>query len=240
MPLTIPAHQVAILPLLKVRRLPPLALIVGSCVPDLFYLAPPNEWAIWAHRPLGAVLSALSVGLVFYLWAQRLLLPTLTQTLPNQLASRLITRSPASWGWVLLSLSLGALTHVALDSLTHPTLWPGSVLPKIALGGVTIPLTKILQHGLSIVGSALVLLTFFRRAPAQSTQRSSTAQRLAIWLSAIIGAIAGVVFVLQTETPAYLFRLGWSAVCGAIIGVTLFCLSFLWASRGEQKSSEKS
>ena len=180
------------------------------------------------------MLLAMSLGLLFYLWAALLVLPTLSRTLPKLAGVEwarfaIIPKRRPAWGWVLLGLVLGAWSHVLLDSLTHATLWPGSLLHQISWLGVHV--TQWLQRGLSLFGS-LTVLWFLARAypklPRPDTAASSLhLRRLLVFF--LVGVSAGVGLVLFTEQPVYPFRLFWSAVAWGMLGLTFACL---WLRRG--------
>src|SRR5688572_24682954 len=73
MPVTLPAHAAAVLPLF--RWLPPSALVVGACAPDLVYLIGTYGWQ--SHRPLGLVTHCLPLGLAAYVALEVVVLPML-------------------------------------------------------------------------------------------------------------------------------------------------------------------
>jgi uncharacterized protein DUF4184 len=64
MPVTLPAHVAAVLPLFRVRWLPPAALVVGARVPDLAYLFGMSAYA--SHNLDGLLRFSLPVGLLLW------------------------------------------------------------------------------------------------------------------------------------------------------------------------------
>jgi hypothetical protein len=230
MPVTIPAHQAAVLPLFACRRLPPLALLIGSCVPDLTYLWPPNPVSLWAHHPLGAALSSISLGLLFYLWAELLVMPTLSRSVPTFFGiewsrfcmTRGLPANSLGWSLTLCALVLGAESHVLLDSFTHASLWPGNKLQTISF--LEIPLTKFLQYGFGLLGSIAVLVFMRKRYPTLPKQERAPNQKYgAAIMGLCLGVCVGAALVFMQE-PVSLFRFFWSSIAWGLLGLTLACL----------------
>ncbi len=134
MPFT-PSHVAAVLPLH--RRLAASALVVGSMVPDLpYYLPvhpPAGPGADVTHSPTGVVTLDVLLGLaVFLLWHGLLAGPALAAS-PAGLRARVPRAAlagvrerlatPVRVVRVLVSLSVGAATHVLWDSFTHDGRW---------------------------------------------------------------------------------------------------------------------
>ncbi|MEZ4451245.1 MAG: DUF4184 family protein [Nannocystaceae bacterium] len=242
MPLTFPSHAAAILPLRRVpglRRLPTVALVIGSAAPDLVYLVGTLGGA--AHRPLGLLLYCLPAGLAAYLYLEALVLPVVAPSLQ--------AIAPASWraavrwivgprplprglrGWiaVALALVLGAATHQLWDGFTHAWLWPARVLyPEmtLAIAGRPVALARVLQHTSSVVGLGIVLVFLWRRAPTSTEDapspevRRAAARRLARLL--VAPAIAGCVAAgvrLRLPDPLVtraLWDAAWSAAAWSL------------------------
>jgi hypothetical protein len=100
------AHPAAVLPLIRPmgRFGVPSALVIGSVVPDAWYLVPLLDRSD-SHSLSGLLLFCLPAGiLVEILWRQSL-------------------RAP--WLAVAISILAGALTHFAWDALTHSYAYRG-------------------------------------------------------------------------------------------------------------------
>lgn len=115
------AHPAAVLPLARPmgRLAAPSALAIGSMVPDLWYFVPFVERAA-SHSGAGLVWFCLPVGLVAYVLFHLLLKEPLIALISPRLAA-FTPRGlpPAPWRAVVVSLLVGALTHLAWDALTH-------------------------------------------------------------------------------------------------------------------------
>lgn len=122
------AHPAAVLPLIRPmgRFGVPAALVIGSMVPDAWYLVPGLIRAD-SHSASGLLWFCLPVGLLAYICYQ------LFRGRPL---------SAAPWHAVVLSLLVGALTHLGWDGLAHSYAWNG---------------VHILQHASTVLGSAFVV-----------------------------------------------------------------------------------
>ena len=123
-----PAHPAAVLPLRRYcpRFLSFPALVIGSLSPDLGYAF--GDWRVsWlSHRFwAGSLEFCLPAGLVLVLVFYLVRLPAV-RILPvpyRQLFLPLCQRPASSPCAVIVSLLIGAWTHIFLDSITHPDGW---------------------------------------------------------------------------------------------------------------------
>jgi hypothetical protein len=126
MPWTI-AHAAAVLPLRKhcPTRLSFAGLVAGSFAPDMGYYVEQFALADKAHTVSGAAFICVPIGLVLLLLAQLLYRPV-GFLLPQPHRGVLLTlRAPLQpWslrtiGMAMVSVFIGALTHVCWDGFTH-------------------------------------------------------------------------------------------------------------------------
>jgi len=127
------AHPAAVLPLIRPmgRFGVPSALVIGSMVPDAWYLVPGLERAD-SHSAAGLLSFCLPVGLLVYIAFQLF---------------RGRSPSAAPWHAVVVSLLVGALTHLGWDGVAHSYSWNG---------------IHVLQHGSSVLGAAFVVWWCYR------------------------------------------------------------------------------
>lgn len=247
MPVTLPAHAAAVLPLLRFFRRAGVStgLVVGACAPDLAYVHGLRRWSEFAHEPPGFLLFCLPVGLAVYLWLQALVFPVLRRALPEVggvQGGRFVPvpglpRSPGAWGALVLALALGAATHVLWDGFTHRAQWPARVLypeVRVPVAGRELPLARVLQHASSLGGSGVVLVWLARRyrhlAPVPGGSR---ADALRVLVPTGVGAGVGLgLRLLRFEDmgalEAQLWWSFWPGVTGALLGFTLGCLRVRW------------
>ena len=187
------AHPAAILPLIGPlgRCAVPSALAIGSMVPDAWYFVPLIARDD-SHSLAGLVWFCLPAGLLAYLAFHLLLKQPLLALLPERAASRFAPFATpglpaAPWRAVLLSLLIGACTHLAWDALSHAS--------------------RVLQHASTLLGGAFVAWWVWRRLP-QTAARALAVPALSpaarrITLAALVLLSAG--WMAATE-PSVLAR----------------------------------
>jgi len=174
MPWTL-VHPAAVLPLRKlgVNRLSFGGLVVGSIAPDIGYYVGRFDLAAIAHTTLGLLTICLPTGLVLFVLVRVLHYPV-AKLLPQPHRSALLSMPqvprlislPIIFA-VAVSVTIGAMTHNAWDSFTHPA---GFVVVKFpllresvwVLGNRNVRVYEILQHSSTLVGLLLVLVAYLK------------------------------------------------------------------------------
>lgn len=214
------AHPAAVLPL---RRFCPRwlnwpALVIGSLMPDLGYYLHWLDLSRLMHRfPEGlsaCVLAGLLVLAAFY-WLRRPLCQLLPQPHRGALLA-LIAARPAFSLWVLvsmvLSLAIGAVTHMAWDGLTHRGGW--AVMRALALQeplfflwGTGVPAYQALQHASTLIGIAALVWLYVRWLRREGFRASRSAyareQRDEHWRYKLLGVIAAVAMICALFSAAH-------------------------------------
>ena len=249
MPLTFPSHAAAVLPLVRARSpLPPLALVVGSASPDLWYLY--GAYGRPAHSVPGLFTLCLPAGLLALVWLQVLVLPLLERVTPRLAGvewARFLTwrvAPPATLraaGWTLAALLLGAATHVLWDGFTHRHQWPARELYRdvfVPVLGRQLPLARVLQHASTLVGAGLFAAFMARVYPALPARPGPASARPFWSLAAVcaVGMAVGVAVRLQgrwhlgsLEQTAW--ALFWPAAAGLGVALTLAGAMAWWRER---------
>ena len=250
MPFTL-AHPAAVIPL--ARRLGrfavPSALVIGSISPDLAYFLPVPISRGGSHSVAGLLWFCLPAGLVAYIVFHLVLERPLVSLLPARIARRLGSvlcprrRLPAvPWTAVLVSLLVGAVTHVAWDSFTHPDA-PGVQAVSLlhaqlfSIGPYPVFAYKVLQHCSTLVGTvclALWVSSWLRQAPVHQVAPTPSLSpgRRAIAIAAIVGLPLGAGVAMgwlslsQPLTAAGLEVSVWRSVVFSISAVGIAALSF--------------
>ncbi len=130
------AHPAAVLPLRRFcpRYLSFPALIVGSLSPDAGYLFAHARLGTFSHRLLaGGFGFCLPMGLLI-LWVLFLVRSPLVRILPSRYQPAfwpLCLRPVGSPFVIVVSLLIGAWTHIFLDSITHGNGWLVEHLPVL-------------------------------------------------------------------------------------------------------------
>jgi hypothetical protein len=115
------AHPAAVLPLVPLmgRLAVPSALAIGSVTPDLWHLVPFAERAD-SHSAAALLWFCLPAGLLAYALFHLVLKQPLIALLSPRLGAFACPGLPkARWHAVIVSLLVGALTHLAWDAVTH-------------------------------------------------------------------------------------------------------------------------
>ena len=171
MPFTF-AHPALILPLnyLPKRWFSLTGLVIGSMTPDFEYFIRMNIQTIYSHTFWGIFYFDLPLGILIAFVFHSIVRDSLYHNLPSFLKSRFSKFSnfdfnryfKKNWIVVLISVIIGAFSHILWDSFTHETGYFVNEFPylseNVSLFGQQILTYKILQHGSTIIGGLIIVL----------------------------------------------------------------------------------
>lgn len=253
MPFTL-AHPIAAIPLRPLMGKTGVlsALVVGSMTPDLPYFLPLGVDRISSHSPAGLFWFCLPAGLAAYVLFHSILKPAASFLFPPDLRRKLPVMPGDAWmpavpmAAVLVSLLMGAVTHVVWDSFTHADGFLVKALPVLSISlfevdGYRVFIYKLLQHGSSLAGMALLALWGWRWL-ARARPRSSEAgwqppeqAWASCWVALVaITALVGLMVGLNGIGPATgIWALQRFLVTGvtsamAALGGMLLLLGLVW------------
>lgn len=250
MPLTF-SHPAAVVPLARCGLLLS-PLIVGSMAPDFPYFLQLSTGSMYGHTLPGLFFFCLPAGYlalwVFHTILERpllSLLPVGHRRRLAELAGRFRFGPMRRFLMILVSLLVGALTHIAWDSITHAEGWvvrhvPVLRSPVLTSSHETIRVYKFLQHGSTLGGAALLVcwyLRWYRSAPAGSIsafpELSSAARRSLILLPISMPFLIALVFgwhhVGSGPALESLHRcLGRAVLVGVAFGIVEIMAYSLW------------
>lgn len=208
------AHPAAVLPL---RRFCPQwlslpALIVGSLSPDMAYAFVGLELQRFSHQLVGAVAFCLPAGLLA-LWVLHRLSPWAVRSLPDAYRGVLLPQCERPLGSPLVlavSVLVGALTHLFLDSFTHKDGWMTEhwavlQIPLYQHEHRTLRVCHILWYLCTFVGVTWVCLAY-QEWLAKANASAGVATGSARWGNSLL--FAGALMILSVSH--YLTR-HWSA-----------------------------
>jgi len=163
MPFTL-CHPAIIIPLHRAARrytsLP--ALVIGSMMPDFPYFFSLGVGGTFSHSLAGILAYCVPMGALLYVEYVVVLRQPLLAWLPAPVSTRL----PSALTWpaerlrlacvVLLSLAIGAASHIGWDAFTHqdglPVLHYAPLRALVPVAGIRMPLFRVLQHASSLLG----------------------------------------------------------------------------------------
>jgi len=251
MPFTI-SHAAAVLPL-KNSRLPLAALMIGSMSPDFGYFLPFEMMSRPStHNLEGILFFCLPVGLAVWLLFVRLLEQPTIELLPEAWRDR-VPRSDShltltALGFAGLAIIVGAITHIAWDSITHANTQVTNAFPVMhaevfRFYGHPIRTFFILQCLSSVVG--LVALAIWALRLRHSVPRTRTADERRSYLPDRARVVAvGVLIASSAVTAAAMYvsnsdsDLGnrvFHLLIGGMTGwLIAWCAVALWVTRASR------
>ena len=236
MPFTI-SHAVAVIPLARNRRLVPAALVIGSWVPDLPYFVPLLGSSGWTHAASGPVTIDLLLGLaVLGLWRLVLRRP-LVDLAPGPLRRRVPPATRLDGGHLLgalVSVVLGAVTHVVWDTFTHAGRWGTTHVPALTAALGPLPAYTWLQLASGALGLAGLLVwavLWFRRTPPRPVPpQARRSFRTSVWIGVPAVAVLVAAAVLALGQDLSLEAAAFAAVTASMgsAGAAVFLVSIAW------------
>jgi hypothetical protein len=214
------AHPAVVVPLRRWGVLS--ALVVGSMTPDTVYFLPLRVSQPASHSIAGVFWFCLPVGLLAYAVFHLLLKVPAVALLPVAVQRRLPTVTPGfppvSAIAVVLSIVVGALTHVGWDAFTHAETLPVRVLPSLrthlfTISDFEVAVWKLLQHASTIAGVALLArwtwieLRDRPEAPQPAVPVLSPTVKGAL-LAIVLLAVSGAVVMGALQAPPSAWTLG--------------------------------
>jgi hypothetical protein len=221
MPFTF-AHPAAAVPLARpMGRYGVLsALIIGSMAPDIAYLLPIGVMRNESHSLGGLFWYCLPIGLAGYVLYHWFMKRPLIYLLPPAVFARLEPYATSDWRLrrknllaVLLSLLVGAITHLVWDSFTHRSSWGVRHIGWLQThlytgGGFWIYLYTALQWACSLMGLALLgwwALRWRRATPLPAATGNSPLKRRHRWLLTgfmlIVAVVEGILEIWPYASP---------------------------------------
>jgi Domain of unknown function (DUF4184) len=238
MPFTL-AHPIAALPLWLVsrKRLNIMGLMVGTIVPDLAYFLALRPIESFGHTLPGALTQGLLEGLILFgIVRYGLMRPLLALVsdrplviVPQMIAQRCqkfwaVDRLDLAYLIILvISIWLGAISHIVWDSFTHPTGWAVEhwVWLQYAIG--RLPIYKLLQYGSGLFG-LMGLGWWAWQAWSQARGECSIVSlprrgKVAVWCGICLAAGLMMGFAIVRDAII-------GAISGSFVGTGLWAIGF--------------
>lgn len=240
MPFTF-AHPTYAFPLtfISARWFSVTGLVLGSMAPDFEYFLALEPHRTIGHSFTGLVVQVIPLCILFAYLIHTFVKESLILHLPSAFAlnrraySLLCTwslRTLRDWSIYIVSVSIGFLTHVAVDAFTHEggyMVRQLTVLQSIVI--LDLPVYKILQHSLSMIGMIVLVGTIgvalYKTDPyTKETPFITYKQKLFYW------GFAAMVAVLMTGCKLLLTSGGNTIGMLVVAPITGFCAGILLVS----------
>ena len=149
-------------------------LIIGSLTPDFEYFLRMKVESNYSHTLSGVFWFDLPLGILLAFIFHNIVRNKLFYNLPTVLTTRLLAFNDFNWNYyfkknwfvVIVSIIIGALSHIFWDSFTHDSGFFVQTIPslksKINVLGIQLPVFKILQHGSTIIGALIIAYAIFK------------------------------------------------------------------------------
>ncbi len=232
MPFTF-THPAIVLPLKNIfgKWVSFTGLIIGSLTPDFEYFIRMKIQSNYSHTLLGTFWFNLPLGLFLCFIFHKIIKKPLIENLPkfvqirtNELKNSNWTRYfKSNWIIVILSIIIGAYSHILWDSFTHSNTYFTNYfkLDKTLLFGY--PIYKVLQHLSTCIGGIVILLYFKN----QTTDKIKIIKpNFNYWL--IISSVTILVLVIRILTGLKITAYGnviVSGITAVMIGITIASLN---------------
>ncbi len=149
-------------------------LIIGSLTPDFEYFLRMRIKSLYSHSLDGLFWFDLPMGLLLAFLFHNIIRNELFDNLPTILKSRFVAFRQFDWNryfsknWliVIISVLIGAISHILWDSFTHEHGYFVQAIPTLTNSldflGIQVPIFKILQHSSTLIGGFVILFAIYK------------------------------------------------------------------------------
>lgn len=204
MPFTF-SHPALVLPLtfLPKKWFSLTGLVIGSLAPDFEYFMRMKIKSDYSHTIEGLFWFNLPLGIILAFIFHNIVRNPLVKNLPKSIKSRFHpivefnwhTYFSKNWLVVILSILIGAFSHLFWDSFSHNHGYFVMDMPilqdTLNVFGTETPIYKILQHTSTLLGAAIIILTIYKlpKVEIETTKINSTYWMVFIGLTFLIISI---------------------------------------------------
>lgn len=185
MPFTF-SHPAIVLPLTFLPRqwFSLTGLVIGSLTPDFEYFLRMRIKSNYSHTIDGLFWFDLPLGLLLAFIFHNIVRDSLFDNLPTILKSRFSAFRQFDWNehfkknWfvVVISILIGAASHIFWDSFTHDHGYFVQTIPALQNSvdflGRQIPILKILQHSSTLLGGLVIVFAIYK-LPTNKTEKGN-------------------------------------------------------------------
>jgi hypothetical protein len=206
-------------------------LVIGSLTPDFEYFLRMRIMSNYSHTIDGLFWFDLPLGLLLAFIFHNIVRNSLFDNSPTILKTRFIAFRQFDWNghfkrnWfvVIISILIGAASHIFWDSFTHYQGYFVQTIPALQntvdfLDG-QIPILKLLQHGSTLLGGLVIAITIYK-LPTNKTERQD--RNLKYWI--IVIGLTLTIIVVRLLTGLELKQYGnviVTAISAGLISLTI-------------------
>lgn len=243
MPFTF-SHPAIVLPLTRFsgKWISATGLILGSMTPDFEYFLRMKIQGHYSHTLPGIFFFDLPLGLFLAFVFHNAVRDSLFDNLPTFLSRRLTVFKRLNWNqyfrqrWpiVILSIVVGAASHLFWDGFTHRDGYFVGLFPALKnvvnIAGVGFPVCRILQHLSTLAGGVAIAWTL---SALHADPHLKTEVRSRYWL--IVVALTLLIAAIRILSGLHPLRFGNIAVTG--IGAFFISISLTPALARRQEKA---
>ena len=232
MPLTF-CHPAIVLPLKKLKPnwFSMTGLIIGSMSPDLEYFSRMEILATHSHLFLGVLYFDLPIALiycfVFHLFVRNILINHLPDFFKERFAQFLnfdwINYFKKNWLIVIVSIIIGAYSHLFWDAFTHEWGYFAKLIPALQEVWFTKPIEvkgyKFLQHFSTFLGAIFIAFWIYKmpKEPILKTKFDYIFWLKIILFTTIISTLRFVFFPIEIALGNLIVVVGMSGFLSLVI-----------------------
>lgn len=235
MPFTF-SHPAIVLPLayLPKRWISMTGLVIGSLSPDFEYFIRMKISSVYSHTFAGLFWFDLPLVIILAFIFHNIIRNELIDNLPKFLKSRFETFKDFDWNFyfmknwfvVIISVLIGAFSHIFWDSFIHDTGYFVEKIPSLSEGinllGTEIPLLKILQHSSTFIGFFIIAFAIYKLP--KSTQVSIQIKFIYWFVLALISMIIVAIRLMTGLSIRHYGNLIVTTISAILISLTLTSL----------------
>lgn len=241
MPFTF-SHPAIVLPLAYLPRqwVSLTGLVIGSLTPDFEYFLRMRILSHYSHTIDGIFWFDLPLGLLLSFTFYNIVRDSLFDNLPMFLKSRVSACRQLDWNghfeknWlvVIISILIGAASHILWDSFTHEHGYFVQRIPALSntanFWGEQVPILKILQHSSTFVGGLVVALAIYK-LPIDKTVTGDI--NLTYWM--IVAGLTLTIMAVRIFSGLELKQYG-NVIVTAISAVLISLIVTPWLTRAKE------
>ena len=232
MPFTF-SHPAIILPLTYLPKhwFSLTGLVIGSLTPDFEYFLRMRIKSNFSHTIDGLFWFDLPLGLLLAFIFHNIVRDSLFDNLPLGLKSKFLSFRKFDWdehfkkNWlvVLISIFIGAVSHIFWDSFTHDHGYFVQTIPNLTntvdILNLEIPILKILQHSSTLIGGLIIFFAVYK-LPSNKTEKEKI--NLKYW--AIVFGLTFTIITLRILSGLEIKQYGniiVTAISAVLISLTM-------------------